>query len=87
LELASFGKVITGNADIAARDKLDRLLSEIHSKVGIVDLLLNSAGVSLPKPFLKHTIEDCARYLNLRFRSATRVTPTPSAKVIFYVSS
>jgi len=65
LELGSFGKVITGNADIADSGQLDRLLAEIDGKFAAVDLLVNSAGVFLPKPFLDHTGEDYDRYLNL----------------------
>jgi short-subunit dehydrogenase len=65
LELGSFGKVITGNADIADSGQLDRLLAESDGKFAPVDLLLNSAGVFLPKPFLEHTEEDYDRCLNL----------------------
>jgi NAD(P)-dependent dehydrogenase (short-subunit alcohol dehydrogenase family) len=60
LELGSFGKVI-----IADSGQLDRLLAEIDSKFAPVDLLLNSAGVFVPKPFLELTGEDYDRCLNL----------------------
>jgi NAD(P)-dependent dehydrogenase (short-subunit alcohol dehydrogenase family) len=65
LELGSFGKVISSNTDISDPGQLDRLLAEIDGKFGNVDLLVNSAGVFLPKPFLEHTGEDYDRYLNL----------------------
>ena len=64
-ELGSFGKVIASNTDISDSGQLDRLLAEIDGKFAAVDLLVNSAGVFLPKPFLDHTGEDYDRYLNL----------------------
>lgn len=65
LELGSYGKVIPSNADIADPGQLTRLLAEIDGEFKAVDLLVNSAGVFLPKPFLEHTEEDYDRYLNL----------------------
>ncbi len=65
LELGSFGKVIARNLDIADCERLGRLLAEIDGDFATVDLLVNSAGVFLPKPFLEHTGEDYDRYLNL----------------------
>lgn len=65
LELGSFGKVIARNVDIADSERLDRFLAEIDGDFATVDLLVNSAGVFSPKPFLEHTGEDYDRYLNL----------------------
>ena len=65
LELGSFGKVIARNVDIADSERLGRLLVEIDGDFATLDLLVNSAGVFLPKPFLEHTGEDYDRYLNL----------------------
>jgi NAD(P)-dependent dehydrogenase (short-subunit alcohol dehydrogenase family) len=65
LELGAFGKLITSNRDITDPAQLDILLAQIDSKFGDLDLLVNSAGVFLPKPFLEHTLEDYDRYLNL----------------------
>jgi len=65
LELGSFGKVISSKTDIVDPGQLNRLLAEIDDKFRTVDLLVNSAGVFLPKPFLEHTGEDYDRYLNL----------------------
>jgi NADP-dependent 3-hydroxy acid dehydrogenase YdfG len=65
LELGALGKLITSNTDITDPAQLDILLAQIDSKFGDLDLLVNSAGVFLPKPFLEHTLEDYDRYLNL----------------------
>ena len=65
LELGALGKLITSNTDITDPAQLDILLAQIDGKFGDLDLLVNSAGVFLPKPFLEHTLEDYDRYLNL----------------------
>jgi NAD(P)-dependent dehydrogenase (short-subunit alcohol dehydrogenase family) len=65
LELRSFGQVITRNTDFTDSLQLDLLLAEIDGKFDGVDLLVNSAGVFVPKPFLEHTGEDYDRYLDL----------------------
>src|SRR5258708_520261 len=65
LELGALGKLITSNTDITDPAQLDILLAQIDSKFGDLDLLVNSAGVFLPKPFLEHTLEDYDRYSNL----------------------
>src|SRR5260370_8217002 len=65
LELGALGKLITSNTDITDPAQLDILLAQIDGKFGDLGLLVNSAGVFLPKPFLEHTLEDYPRYLNL----------------------
>jgi len=62
LELGALGKLITSNTDITDPAQLDILLAQIDSKFGDLDLLVNSAGIFLPKPFLEHTLEDYDRY-------------------------
>jgi len=57
--------VTAKNVDIADSERLGRLLAEIDGDFATVDLLVNSAGVFLPKPFLEHTGEDYDRYLSL----------------------
>jgi NADP-dependent 3-hydroxy acid dehydrogenase YdfG len=65
LELGNLGKLITSNTDITDPAQLDILLAQIDGKFRDLDLLVNSAGVFLPKPFLEHTLEDYDQYLNL----------------------
>lgn len=64
-ELMSFGKVRMIHADITNRKECDHFLSEIDSTFTNLDLLVNSAGVFLPKAFLEHTTKDYDRYLEL----------------------
>jgi NAD(P)-dependent dehydrogenase (short-subunit alcohol dehydrogenase family) len=51
VELSSFGQVTTNNTYVADTAPLDLLLAEIDSNFAAVDLLVNSAGVFLPKSF------------------------------------
>ena len=64
-ELGSFGNVIGCNADITDRVQLTRLVEESDGKFAKMDLLVNAAGVFVPKPFLEQTMEDYDRYLEL----------------------
>lgn len=57
--LAHVGDVRGERADITDRADRDRLAGT----VGPVDLLVNAAGVFLPKPFLDHDEADYERYL------------------------
>ena len=64
-ELGSFGNVIACNADITDGVQLARLMEESGGKLAKMDLLVNAAGVFVPKPFLEQTMEDYDRYLEL----------------------
>jgi NAD(P)-dependent dehydrogenase (short-subunit alcohol dehydrogenase family) len=56
--LSSAGAIRGERADITDRGDLDRLIAA----TGQVDLLVNAAGVFLPKPFLDHDEGDYERY-------------------------
>jgi len=64
-ELSAFGIVIGCTVDIADQVELVRVLQESGGQFAGVDLLVNAAGVFLPKPFLEQTMEDYDRYLEL----------------------
>jgi NADP-dependent 3-hydroxy acid dehydrogenase YdfG len=52
-ELGAFGKVVGWNVDITDKAELARVLKESGGQFAGVDLLINAAGVFLPKPFLQ----------------------------------
>jgi NAD(P)-dependent dehydrogenase (short-subunit alcohol dehydrogenase family) len=64
-ELSPFGKVVGYPVDITDKAGLARVLHESGGQFAGVDLLVNAAGVFLPKPFLEQTMEDYDRYLEL----------------------
>ena len=51
--------------DITNQTELARVLGKSGNQFDGVDLLVNAAGVFLPKPFLEQTMEDYDRYLEL----------------------
>jgi NAD(P)-dependent dehydrogenase (short-subunit alcohol dehydrogenase family) len=59
--LSRVGAVRGERADITDRGDRERLMET----VGRVDLLVNAAGVFLPKPFLEHDEADYERYLSI----------------------
>ena len=64
-ELSAFGKVTGCSVDITDKTDLARVLRESGSHFASHDLLVNAAGVFLPKLFLEQTMEDYDRYLEL----------------------
>lgn len=52
-------------ADLSSPDGLRLLLQALASDHADVDLLVNAAGVFVPKPFLEHTEADYDQYLSL----------------------
>jgi NAD(P)-dependent dehydrogenase (short-subunit alcohol dehydrogenase family) len=51
--------------DIGQAETRQKLVSAAVERFGGIDILFNNAGVFEPKPFLEHTEEDLASYLNL----------------------
>src|SRR6266851_7966923 len=64
-ELSAVGKAVGCSVDITDKTDLARVLRASRSQFASVDLLVNAAGVFLPKPFLEQTMEDYDRYLEL----------------------
>lgn len=53
------------NADLRTSEGLQLLLSTLERDHPDIDLLVNAAGLFLPKPFLQHTDADYEQYLSL----------------------
>src|SRR5437868_3350943 len=56
-ELGRFGIVVGEVADLTLPSDASALLARINSEHADADLLVNAAGVFIPKPFLDHTAE------------------------------
>jgi NAD(P)-dependent dehydrogenase (short-subunit alcohol dehydrogenase family) len=63
-ELSALGTVDTERADITKKGELAALLEKIDTRYP-ADLLVNAAGIFVPKPFLEHTEADYDSYLEL----------------------
>jgi NAD(P)-dependent dehydrogenase (short-subunit alcohol dehydrogenase family) len=64
-ELKSYGPVIGEPADITKRAERVALMDRLEAQHRDATMLVNAAGVFLPKPFLEHTEADYDRYLEI----------------------
>ena len=64
-ELSQFGAVVGEQADIANPVDRDDLIARLNAKYSDATLLVNAAGVFLPKAFLEHSEADYDLYLEL----------------------
>lgn len=64
-ELAALGQVWALTADLTRDEDVAALRKSIDEQHPDIDLLVNSAGVFLPKPFLEHSEADYDQYMKL----------------------
>lgn len=64
-ELAALGRVEALTADLASDEGLAALLETLDEQHSDIDLLVNAAGLFLPKPFLEHEKGDYDQYQSL----------------------
>jgi NAD(P)-dependent dehydrogenase (short-subunit alcohol dehydrogenase family) len=64
-ELTSYGPVIGESADITKWAERVALMDRLDTQHRDATMLVNAAGVFLPKPFLEHTEADYDRYLEI----------------------
>jgi len=64
-DLSSLGPVLTELADITQPGQRQALIDRLQANHADTTLLVNAAGVFLPKPFLEHTEADYDQYLDL----------------------
>lgn len=79
--LSQKGKVFAIQADLSNDASVQSLRSELTSAHADATLLVNSAGVFAPKPFLEHSAEDYDRQLVLN-RATFFITQTVAANMI-----
>jgi NAD(P)-dependent dehydrogenase (short-subunit alcohol dehydrogenase family) len=63
--LSHVGKVDAMALNLSQPQEVDALLDTLNRQYADIDLLVNSAGLFLPKPFLEHTGADYDQYLSL----------------------
>lgn len=64
-ELQNIGPVVGEQADISKPEERQALIGRLNAAHSDVTLLVNSAGVFLPKPFLEYEDADYDLYLDL----------------------
>lgn len=63
--LSALGHVEALTADLASDEGLEKLLATLDEQHSDIDLLVNAAGLFLPKPFLEHEAADYDQYMQL----------------------
>ncbi len=65
MELGILGNIKAWQSDVADRETCRELVRRIADELADVDLLVNSAGVFSPKPFLEHSETDYDSYAEI----------------------
>jgi 3-oxoacyl-[acyl-carrier protein] reductase len=55
----------TFQADVSKADQVQRAMEAFVQKLGRIDVLVNNAGMAIPKPFMERTAEDFSRTLEV----------------------
>jgi NAD(P)-dependent dehydrogenase (short-subunit alcohol dehydrogenase family) len=63
--LSRYGKVEGIAADITKKDELDKLIAGIYERHVDASLLVNAAGVFMPKAFIEHSMADYNLYQDI----------------------
>ncbi|WP_100460860.1 SDR family NAD(P)-dependent oxidoreductase [Mycobacteroides abscessus] len=64
-EIVGEKKAFALTADLSSFDTVRPLMDRIQNEHGDVDMLVNSAGIYYPVPFLKHTMADYDAFLSI----------------------
>lgn len=64
-ELSALGHVEALTVDLVSDEGLEKLLATLDEQHSDIDLLVNAAGLFLPKPFLEHKAADYDQYMQL----------------------
>lgn len=64
-QLAAVGRVSALTADLTSDAGIQAVVQELDAQHPDVDLLVNAAGVFLPKAFLEHGVDDYEQYMRL----------------------
>lgn len=55
--------------DVSSLEACEKLMAEIHAKIGVVDVLANSAGITVAKHMIDLTPAEWERVMNINLRS------------------
>jgi 3-oxoacyl-[acyl-carrier protein] reductase len=84
----SGGKAIAIQADAADRDAIKRAVETAVASFGAIDVLVNNAGVAIPKPFEETSLDELDRLIDINLRGTFLVTHAalkhmnPNARII-----
>ncbi len=64
-ELSSKGSIIGYNVDIANSYQIQETTKKIKQEIGIIDVLINNAGIIVGKYFNEHSMEDISKTMEI----------------------
>lgn len=64
-ELSSKGNIIGYNVDIASSYQIQETTKKIKQEIGIIDVLINNAGIIVGKYFNEHSMEDISKTMEI----------------------
>jgi 3-oxoacyl-[acyl-carrier protein] reductase len=74
-EIAALGrKAIAVQADVSRADEITRMVSELESSLGPVDILVNNAAIAQPRPFEEISETEWDEILRVNLKSVFLVT-------------
>src|SRR5713101_4667753 len=68
------GKAVAIQADAADVEAVKRAVEQTVATFGRLDVLVNSAGTAIPKPFEETTLEEMDRVININLRGVLATT-------------
>ena len=74
-KIANLGrKCVTIQADVSRVAEVTRMVSEIETRLGAIDILINNAGISRPQPIEEITEQDWDDVITVNLKSCFLVT-------------
>jgi NAD(P)-dependent dehydrogenase (short-subunit alcohol dehydrogenase family) len=89
------GKAVALHADISAVDDVRRMFGQVVEAFGGVDILINNAGIGIPKPLVEYTEADWERQLDVNLKgmffatqeAAKLMIPKRRGKIVNFCST
>ncbi len=82
-EAASFGPTsIAIAADVSKREDVERMMGEIISKFGGIDIAVNNAGIEIKKPFLEATDDEWNRVIAVNLFGSYLVSQVAAREMV-----
>jgi short-subunit dehydrogenase len=73
-ELASKGTIIGYNVDVSNIEQIKETAKKVKHEVGVVDLLINNAGIIVGKYFNEHTTQDILKTMEINANAPMYIT-------------
>ena len=64
-ELSSKGSIIGYYADISNRNQIEETAKKVKQEIGIIDVLINNAGIIVGKYFNEHSMDDISKTMEI----------------------